>query len=132
MRRDPSGAFENPYAAFLPPAERFAQSCLADDPLLRRARAMCAAATKITDDLARAMPGSAAPPHVAPAPPPPCVPHISDEEAALMAKAKALLADYKPENLPPPTKPSNFEPFRSSLLAKQQRAASAKKDARRR
>ena len=129
MRRDPSGAFENPYAAFLPPAERFAQSCLADDPLLRRARAMCEAATKITDDLEASLPRavSAPPKSAPPAPPPPLV--VSDEEARLMAKAKALLADYDPANAQP-SKPSNYDPYRSSILAKQ-RANTAKKNAAR-
>ena len=128
MRRDPS-AFENPYAAFLPAADRFEQRCLKDDPLLRRARAMCEAATKITDDLEASLPRAAsAPPKSAPpAPPPPLV--VSDEEAQLMAKAKALLADYDPANAQP-SKPSNYDPYRSSILAKQ-RANTAKKNAAR-
>jgi hypothetical protein len=93
---------------------------------------MCAAATKITADLESAMPGYASRPPAAPAPPPLPIPIVVDDaEAALMAKARALLADYEPDRAASrkQTKPSDWDPSRSSLLAKQ-RASTAKKEHR--
>ena len=56
-----------------------------------------------------------------------------------MAKAKALLADYDPDgskataaNTAADARPSDFDPSRSSILAKQHRANTAKKNAKRR
>lgn len=82
---------------------------------------MCKAAAELTGELNQ----PSAPP---PAPPPVPVVVISDEEAALMAKARALLADYDPENVRP-ARPNTFEPHRSAMI-KRQRQRDAARDAR--
>ena len=86
----------NPYASYLPPGATFD-----DDPLLKRARALRDTAAQITADLG----GAPAAPVVVEAPPPQY--NIPTEEAELVARAKALLADYDPQ--PSKARPSNFE-----------------------
>ena len=85
---------------------------------------MCEAAAKIAEDLDRQRPDYVAKPlpvYQPPAPPPVI---ISDEEAALMAKAKALLADYDPQRAP--MRPNTFEPYRSNLKLREARRDSAR------
>mmetsp|Transcript_13830 Transcript_13830/g.41491 ORF Transcript_13830/g.41491 Transcript_13830/m.41491 type:complete len:186 (+) Transcript_13830:689-1246(+) len=66
-----------------------------DDPVLARARALCAHASILSAELERAVPSRSA----APAPPPPAI-EASDfetkQERDLVAKAKELIGDYAP------------------------------------
>mmetsp|Transcript_7814 Transcript_7814/g.27752 ORF Transcript_7814/g.27752 Transcript_7814/m.27752 type:complete len:134 (-) Transcript_7814:650-1051(-) len=84
---------------------------------------MCAGAESVVQSLLQSSLLQQTPHGVAaPASPPPPAFVISDEEAALVARATALLADYNPEAHKAPRKPgvaSNFDPSRSSLLARQ-------------
>jgi hypothetical protein len=105
----------NPYASFLPPGATFD-----DDPLLKRARALRDTAAQITADLG----GAPAAPVVVEAPPPQY--EVPTEEAELVARAKALLADYDPQ--PARQKPSNFE--YGQLVNARRRRADAMRGAR--
>ena len=105
----------NPYASYLPPGATFD-----DDPLLKRARALRDTAAQITADLG----GAPAAPVVVEAPPPSY--EIPNEEAELVARAKALLADYDPQ--PARQKPSNFE--YGQLVNARRRRADAMRGAR--
>ena len=105
----------NPYASYLPPGATFD-----DDPLLKRARALRDTAAQITADLG----GAPVPPVVVEAPPPQY--NIPTEEAELVARAKALLADYDPQ--PSKPRPSNFE--YGQLVNARRRRADAMRGAR--
>jgi len=105
----------NPYASFLPPGATFD-----DDPLLKRARALRDTAAQITADLG----GAPAAPVVVEAPPPSY--EVPTEEAELVARAKALLADYDPQ--PSKARPSNFE--YGQLVNARRRRADAMRGAR--
>ena len=105
----------NPYASYLPPGATFD-----DDPLLKRARALRDTAAQITADLG----GAPVPPVVVEAPPPQY--NIPTEEAELVARAKALLADYDPQ--PSKARPSNFE--YGQLVNARRRRADAMRGAR--
>ena len=105
----------NPYASYLPPGATFD-----DDPLLKRARALRDTAAQITADLG----GAPVPPVVVEAPPPQY--KVPTEEAELVARAKALLADYDPQ--PSKARPSNFE--YGQLVNARRRRADAMRGAR--
>ena len=105
----------NPYASFLPPGATFD-----DDPLLKRARALRDTAAQITADLG----GAPAAPVVVEAPPPQY--EVPTAEAELVARAKALLADYDPQ--PSKARPSNFE--YGQLVNARRRRADAMRGAR--
>ena len=92
-----------------------------DDPLLQRARALRDTAAQITADLGGA---PAVEPVVVEAPPPQY--NIPNEEAELVARAKALLADYDPQ--PARARPSNFE--YGQLVNARRRRADAMRGAR--
>ena len=112
----PAPQLHNPYASFLPPGATFD-----DDPLLKRARALRDTAAQITADLGGA---PAVEPIVVEAPPPQY--NIPNEEAELVARAKALLADYDPQ--PSKARPSNFE--YGQLVNARRRRADAMRGAR--
>ena len=106
----------NPYAAFLPPG-----ATSDDDPLLKRARALRDTAARIAADLSPDLPVA-----VVVAPPARPVYAVPPEEAELVARAKALLADYEPQA--PKPRPSNFE--YGQLVTARRRRADASRGAR--